>query len=250
MISYPRTAAEITEALSLGFEKFLGLLKSQNLRVNLKGFLKHFFQTGNFDDATIDKFNQNLLEWEAQRVRDGLPSSPLVYHSSGVRQLHGFRLVRFQYQRKLDRTAYNQERNNDFTPIRKAWLKQIARTNASELEAAGIPLSEIERMERDGKLPHDAQGKKYQVHHRIPLDDGGTNDFDNFILIRDDVEHRSVHGFYNPVELRIDRLAYGETSEVAFLLPPEDTIIYPNPPKGYVAEIVPNIDFLEIFHVD
>ncbi|WP_317451540.1 HNH endonuclease [Pseudoalteromonas maricaloris] len=36
----------------------------------------------------------------------------------------------------------------------------------------------------DGKVP-----KGWQVHHKIPLDDGGTNSFNNLVLIRNSPEH-------------------------------------------------------------
>ncbi|WP_165998419.1 HNH endonuclease signature motif containing protein [Bacillus sp. Cs-700] len=30
----------------------------------------------------------------------------------------------------------------------------------------------------------------YQVHHKLPLDDGGNNDFSNLILIENDLHHK------------------------------------------------------------
>ena len=151
------------------------------------------------------------------------------------------------YEKKADRVLYEKERVKEFNRAKKEWLKNIAINNASELEAAGIAKSKIDNMATLGKAPTDENGKPYHVHHRLPLDDGGTNDFHNFILIRNDVEHRAIHGYYNPAELRIDRLAYGEAAEVALPIPPEDTIIYPNPALGYVAQIVPHVDFLGIY---
>ena len=97
-------------------------------------------------------------------------------------------------------------------------------------------------MAKDGKAP---QG--YQVHHRIPLDDGGTNSRANFILIRNDVEHRALHGYYNPAELRIRLLAYGEKADIALPVPPKDTLVYPNPSMNYVMTSVHYAQFLEMF---
>lgn len=34
--------------------------------------------------------------------------------------------------------------------------------------------------------------KDWQVHHNLPLDDGGTNDFVNLVLINNDTFHKSV----------------------------------------------------------
>lgn len=249
-ISYPRTAAELRSALSLGYHEVLRLLRAKKMRVNLRGFLRHLFKENQHDDASIDQLNKKLVSWQEARDRAGQPCAALVYHHTGVRVLHGFTVNMVKYERKADRAVYIDERGREFTQARKTWLKTIASTHAQELRLAGLPLAEIEKMARFGKAPSDANGKPYQVHHRIPLDDGGTNDPANFILMRADVEHRAVHGYYNPAELRIDRLAYGESAEVALPMPPSDTLIYPNPALGYVAEIAPHADFLDIYHED
>jgi hypothetical protein len=34
--------------------------------------------------------------------------------------------------------------------------------------------------------------KGWQVHHNLPLDDGGTNDFTNLVLIKNDPYHKAV----------------------------------------------------------
>jgi hypothetical protein len=247
-ISYPRTAAELRAVLSLGYKEVVRLLRTKDLRVNLRAYLRHIFKENQYDVDEIDNLNKKLLDWQERRIDAGLPNAAIVYHHSGVRLLHGFSFKMISYERKADRAVYQKEREKEFEPIRKAWLKEIAVKYARELEDAGIPRSEISRMEKYGKAPLDANGKAYQVHHRLPLDDGGTNDQKNFILIRNDVEHRAVHGYYNPAELRIDRLEYGGVADVALPMPPEDTIIYPNPALGYVTEIVPHADFIEIYH--
>jgi len=241
-ISYPRTAAELAELLKLGMSGVLRLLRENKLRVNLRGFLSHFFKTKVDDPDFIASANERLLSWYEQRIQSGTGPAALVYHASGVRALHGFTIQRVSYVRKLDRQQYKRERKNEFNAVRKAWVKEIGVKHASELEGAGITKAEITSMVETGKVPTG-----YQVHHRVPLDDGGTNAHDNLILIRDDVEHRAVHGYYNPGEQRIDRLDYGEAGEVALPMPPADTIVYPNIAKGYVSEPVPNADFLGIF---
>ena len=90
--------------------------------------------------------------------------------------------------------------------------------------------------------------KGYQVHHKIPLDDGGTNEQNNFILIRNDIEHRALHGFFNPMELRIELLKPGEKAKVAIPIPPEDSVIYPNESKSYTSQSVEHSTFMEQFH--
>lgn len=241
-ISYPRTAAELAELLKLGMSEVLRLLRENKLRVNLRGFLSYFFKTKNDDPAFISSANEKLLTWYAERLESGTPPAALVYHRTGVRALHGFTIERISYARKFDRQQYEREREQEFRTIRPAWIREIGGKHAVELEVAGISRANVTRMVETGKAPLG-----YHVHHRIPLDDGGTNAYDNLILIRDDVEHRAVHGYYNPGEQRIDRMSYGETGEVALPMPPADTIIYPNIAMGYVSEPVPNVEFLGIF---
>jgi hypothetical protein len=36
-----------------------------------------------------------------------------------------------------------------------------------------------------------------QVHHNKPLDDGGTNDFNNLVLIKNDPYHKAVTAYQN-----------------------------------------------------
>jgi hypothetical protein len=240
LISYPRTAAELRSVLSLGYKEVLRLLRANKLRVNLYGFLNHLFKENKFNDRELDRLNAKLFAWHEARSLAGNPCGAMVYHHSGVRVLHGFTIRMVEYERKADREQYKKERKNEFNKVRQAWLKSIAATHYQEP-------SEIQKMADWGKCPSDANGLAYQVHHRMPLDDGGTNAFDNLILVRDDVEHRAVHGYYNPAELRIERIPYGDKACVALPVPPHDTLIYPNPARGYVSEIVPHADLLEIY---
>lgn len=242
-ISYPRTGAELAALLQLGMDEVLRLLHANKLRVNLRGFLRFFIKSKKHDPVFVARANEKLLAWFQARGEGGHGPAALVYHHTGVRALHGFTIERVAYCRKADRAVYVQERERDFPGVRKAWLMAIASTHAAELEGAGIARQDIAVMAATGKAPEG-----YQVHHRMPLDDGGTNAPSNLVLIRDDVEHRAVHGYYNPGEQRIDQLKYGEQCELALPMPPADTVVYPNPALGYAAERVANVEFLEIFN--
>lgn len=192
------------------------------------------------DAKFLDKVNGMLLE--RQTVLGNASGSITTYHHTGARELAGFRYERISYTRRSDRDHYKALRSEFDRKERAEWLKEIGTHRRTELIAAGISTKEVDRMAKDGKVPEG-----YQVHHRIPLDDGGTNSRDNFIIIRNDIEHRALHGYYNPAELRIRLLAYGETAEIALPVPPKDTLVYPNPSMNYVSQSVGYAKFLEMF---
>lgn len=193
------------------------------------------------DQIFLDKINVRLLHMHSVSAV-GTMTPVTVYHHTGARNLVGFTYQRTDYTRKSDRALYRTERKEFDQTVRPAWLRDIGKNFAQELLAAGLSQQDIDRMTIAGKPPDG-----YQVHHRIPLNDGGTNDPKNLILIKDNVEHRAMHGYYNPAELRIRLLADGAMAVVALPVPPEDTIIYPNPAMGYVSEPVGYSVFLEMF---
>lgn len=190
------------------------------------------------DAAFLDRVNAaNLL----RQVGAG-NSGVTVYHHTGAREMSGFTYERVSYERREDRQHYKALRYEFDRKERSAWLKEIGTTRRQELAAAGLSQQDIDNMAKYGWSPEG-----YQVHHRIPLDDGGTNSRENFILIRDNVEHRAIHGYYNPAELRIRLLAYGEKAEVALPVPPKDTLVYPNPSMNYESKPVNYAKFMEMF---
>lgn len=192
------------------------------------------------DVAFLDRVNAaNLLRQANMGDRN---SCVTVYHYTAARVMSGFTYESISYERRGDRQHYKALRYEFDRKERGAWLKEIGTSHRQELAAAGLSQKDIDRMAKDGRPP-----RGYQVHHRIPLDDGGTNSRDNFILIRDDVEHRALHGYYNPAELRIRLLAYGEKTNIALPVPPKDTLVYPNPSMNYESKSVNYAKFLEMF---
>lgn len=194
------------------------------------------------DVVFLDRINASLLHKQFAAASDGQSVPVTVYHHTGARDLSGFSYHSVTYKKKLDRALYKRERYDFDRRERGLWLRDVGVKHAQALRAAGIPQREIDRMVGDGKPPDG-----YQVHHRLPLDDGGDNSPDNFILIKDDVDHRALHGYYNPAELRIRQLAPGETATVALAIPPKDAIVYPDPSKGYESNSVTFTVFMEMF---
>lgn len=96
-----------------------------------------------------------------------------------------------------------------------------------ELLRLGVPQKVIDRMVKDGKTGTSA----WQVHHKFPLDDGGTNEEDNFILIEDQPTHKYMT-FYQ--RARTQGMVEGETRVMLFPLP--DGNVYTNEMYGEIDE--------------
>ncbi|MNP51280.1 hypothetical protein D3C76_1455860 [compost metagenome] len=65
-------------------------------------------------------------------------------------------------------------------------MKSMA-NDPEKLKKAGISDSDIEDMIEDGLVPDG-----WQVHHKVPLDQGGTNDVENLVLIKNDPYHKVI----------------------------------------------------------
>lgn len=69
-----------------------------------------------------------------------------------------------------------------------------------------------------GKRPN----KLWDVHHKLPLDDSGTNEFNNLVLINRDAEHLIFTNMQNKIT---KSMSVGETKEVLWPMPKGN--IYP-----------------------
>ncbi|MGH8757931.1 MAG: HNH endonuclease signature motif containing protein [Burkholderiales bacterium] len=211
----------------------------------LKNLVRALLKDRRRDAAYLDRVCKALIARHSASTTLGSASMIVLYHPAGARALPGFSHVALQYEKKADRAHYKAERAAFDRQHRKAWVKDIAVTQRDQLLGAGLTEAQVATMARYGRVPDN-----YDVHHRLPLDDGGTNTPSNYLLLRSDIEHRALHGYYNPAELRVRLLAPGEQALVAFPQPPRDTVIYPNPALGYEARSVAYSDFLEVFDVD
>ncbi|MPQ25759.1 HNH endonuclease [Bacillus paralicheniformis] len=72
--------------------------------------------------------------------------------------------------------------------VKKKFLKSLVNDpqKLKQLKNAGLSDSDIARM-KDGLNP-----KGWRVHHKLPLDDGGTNSMDNLILMKNDPFHKAI----------------------------------------------------------
>jgi hypothetical protein len=87
---------------------------------------------------------------------------------------------------KRNREEFKQLRNKFNSSVRKNFLQDLAsdEKKIKQLFDAGLTEIDINNL-KSGLVPDG-----YQVHHKLPLDDGGTNDFKNLILIKNDPYHK------------------------------------------------------------
>ncbi len=105
---------------------------------------------------------------------------------------------------------------NEFnTAKRKEFLKYLAESRI-DLKSFGSSDSDILKI-KDGKVPNG-----WQVHHKLPLDDGGTNDFENLVLIKNESYHKVLTNYQNSL---VKNLKPGESITIKWPIP--NSKVYP-----------------------
>ena len=133
-------------------------------------------------------------------------------------ELPGVKTENFNYV-KRDRVQYDQLRRDFDNHGRADFLKRLGSSKEKELRAAGLNDADIALIQQ-GKVP---QG--WQVHHKKPLDDGGDNNFNNLVLIKNDPYHQAIT---NAQKRLVGDLKPGEARTVDFPIP--EGSIYPPAP--------------------
>lgn len=143
-------------------------------------------------------------------------------------QLRGVSTRTVQYT-KRQRAEYTRLRNEFNKSERKTFLKSLASKpeNREALRNAGLTETDL-AMISDGRVP---QG--WQVHHKLPLDDGGTNHFTNLVLIKNVPAHQVLTNAQN---FLVGDLIEGQTRAVAFPIP--EGVVYPPSPSA--VTVLPN----------
>jgi hypothetical protein len=100
----------------------------------------------------------------------------------------------------------------EFNPVREDFARHLTSDPAriADLRRAGLDDAAIQRL-GSGQIPAG-----WQVHHKLPLDDGGTNTFDNLVLIKNDPSHLAIT---NEQRRLVGDLAVGESRQVNFPIP-------------------------------
>lgn len=98
---------------------------------------------------------------------------------------------------------------------RKSFLKELG-GDTEYLKNAGFSEIDIKKLQ-NGRVPDG-----WQVHHKLPLDDSGTNTFDNFVLIQNEPYHKVITNYQNSV---VSHLCAGD--EISINWPMIEGNIYP-----------------------
>ena len=132
-----------------------------------------------------------------------------IHEIAGVKVVDNFV---FTKQTKAVRNKLRRQFNRS---ERKKFLKGL---NEADLRRHGFTDAEIKRVQ-SGKVP-----KGYQVHHKNPLDDSGTNNPDNLVLIRNSPDHQLIT---NHQTWATKDMAPGDSRTITWPEFPPGTTIWP-----------------------
>ncbi|WP_274878400.1 HNH endonuclease [Vibrio harveyi] len=119
---------------------------------------------------------------------------------------------------KRSRDELNKLRKEFNNGVRKNFLIELSKDSevTKKLKALNVPQEEINKLSF-GRVP-----ASFEVHHKLPLDDSGTNDFSNLVLIRKAPEHAALTTYQKQTT---KNLTVGSVVEVQWPVP--DGTIYP-----------------------
>jgi uncharacterized protein len=170
---------------------------------------------------SLQSMRRQLDEFVAPAAaRSDPPTTPTSYRGTvGGRpvDLPGVDTARVNYV-KRDREEYRDLRRAFDNGIRADFARSLVSTpeGIAAARRAGLDDDAIALLGR-GRIPAG-----YQVHHKLPLDDGGTNDFSNLVLIRNSPYHTALT---NAQRELVGDLPVGGSRQVDFPVPPGS--IYP-----------------------
>jgi hypothetical protein len=157
-----------------------------------------------------------------QPGRLGETDKPVKMTLSGVEHtMPDWHMEVISYTKRAD--AEVDKLRDQFDRVRKAFMKDLAENDTAELRDAGVSDEDIASM-ANGRVPKD-----YEVHHKLPLDDGGTNALSNLMLIKTDPDHYLITVYQKQ---RTRGMSAGETWELEWPMPDSRVSIWPKTPDG------------------
>lgn len=166
----------------------------------------------------ISKIKEALEKWRREML-DATPCTPGTQDCPIYRgrlrgqavDLPGVDEIPTNYTKRARADYADLRRDFDRTG-RADFARNLASTDegVTALRNAGIDDAGIARL-RNGQIPAG-----YQVHHKLPLDDGGTNAFENLVLIKNEPYHKALT---NAQRSLVGNLPVGSTRKVNFPVP-------------------------------
>ncbi|MEC2275218.1 T7SS effector LXG polymorphic toxin [Bacillus subtilis] len=209
----------VTNSVKTGIDKgktFINSISLNNNRLAYAGILQDIENTHNVKNTSILK---EAIDQKNSVLYKSAGSDDFVGTLKGEQVLlKGVKVKEISYtKRSPEETAKLRRKFN--SSIKKQFLKGLSNdpNKVKKLKKAGLTDKDIARM-KDGLNP-----KGYQVHHKLPLDDGGTNDMDNLILIKNDPYHKAITNEQNSLT---KGLTPGETKKINWPIP--NGAIYPS----------------------
>ncbi|WP_238281850.1 HNH endonuclease signature motif containing protein [Yersinia wautersii] len=121
--------------------------------------------------------------------------------------LENISVVKMNYLRR-ERAEYQAIRNQFNNTVRPKFLKSLANDPEAIKRFSPAQLSEM----ASGRMPN----REWAVHHKLPLDDTGSNSFDNLVLIKNNHEHTV---FTNAQRNISGDLGYGQSKQILWPIP-------------------------------
>ncbi|ENQ3078947.1 WXG100 family type VII secretion target [Bacillus cereus] len=127
---------------------------------------------------------------------------------------------------KVDDITYTKRPREEFEQLRKEFDSRVRQEFLKSLVNDPVKLTELKKAGiTDGNLELMKQGRPpvgWQVHHNLPLDDGGTNAFENLTLIQNHPYHKAIT---NTQRTLTRHLQDGDSVDISWPIPKYN--IYP-----------------------
>jgi uncharacterized protein len=177
--------------------------------------------------ATKDVRNATRAETGAAHAAEGEAALPRANLRGDTYEMPGWHTEDVRYTKRAPEAAHALRAEFD-GGVRKSFLRNLGAEHADTLRAAGMSDEQIARV-ASGRVP---QG--YQVHHLLPLDDGGTNEFENLVLIRNNPDHMLVTNHQNVVTRGMQP---GDSRDVPWPMPDQNAGVWPDAPGAGAVQV-------------
>jgi flagellar motility protein MotE (MotC chaperone) len=200
-------AAKLTKKLK---ELTAKLDKLKDATKKAKERVKQLLKKERAPDVNLNKAPETPHHVDGGNVPEGKLKGETV-------RLQGMETKKVEYKKRPE--AEREKLRKEFdSKERKKFLQDAANDpdKVKQLKEHGFTDADINMM-RNGRVPDG-----FDVHHKLPLDDGGTNAFDNLVLIKNDPFHKALTNLQNALT---KGMSPGEARVLDWPVPPG--FVYP-----------------------